>query len=350
MEEKTPIQKVVDIFNNYYGEDRVDLQDDKILVHFPRVTVSNENDRSVDITELYVKVQLNNSGLLIGTFTLNRTEYTIEQWYSSYLHSHVHSLNKSNLSEFKTPCLGSGPIKDTCLTLNSSFDEDIWNLFVFELDKYVQTESVSGIPYMYLEKIGMTPGGYTERTIEISESIQSLPYTMIQPVNDILIQKFLPYLINSRLFSFNYNGKYGIADSPYNIVVRMSNLFIEWYNNLPAEEQGTIQEDLMSSECLIVCKASSGIITRKSVINHDYNQYRRVQGSPLWRFKGETLHLSITGIPENDNNPIEGVDENQSILLHPVVVMYIVNRILKVINYRYGRFEGVGPDKKATYI
>lgn len=348
MEERTLLQRVVEIFINYYGEDRVDLQGDFIYVYFPHVTITNENDRSVDITELYAKVNVNICGELIGTFTLNRSEYTIEQWYSDYMHSHTAGIPKYNLSEFSSPCLGTGPIKDTCATLNLRFDEDIWRLFVFELDKYVHTESVSGRPYRYLERIGTPPLSSEEnREIRINLNQRSMPNCMVP--DTVIMDRFLPYVIQRRLLSFAFNRKYIVADSPYNIVVKLSNLFIEWYNNLPALEQGTIKEDMFNRGILIICKVNGDHIIRKQVINHNFDEYRRAVGTSLWRFKGNTVRLNITGIPE-DNNLVIEIDENSSVLLHPDVVMYLVNKILRIINYKYGNTESSESGQEPIYL
>lgn len=155
MEEKTPLQKVVDLFIDYYGEDRIDLQNNDIIIYYPSVIITNEHNKSHEIKELYTKVKVHNNGSLNGTFSFVRAEFTLEEWNSDYLHSHVSGINKSLPSNFKSSCLGSGPIRNTCLSLNDSFDEDIWKLFIFELDRYIQTESLEGGPYRRLENIGI---------------------------------------------------------------------------------------------------------------------------------------------------------------------------------------------------
>lgn len=353
MEEKTPLQKVVDAFVDYYGEDRVDLQTGYsgsfILVYFPRVTVTNERDRSVDITELYTRVKVDDLGKLIGTFTLNRAEYSVDQWYSNYMHSHIAQIPKSTLTEFQNPCLGSGPIKDTCAYLNRTFNEAIWRLFTLELDKYVHTESISGVPYKYLESIGAPPdNSVIDSLVNINEGQRNKPVCML--TDSVLLERFLPYLIEEKPFSFGFNDGYYIADSAYNIVVKVSNLFIEWYNTLPLSEQGTMKTDMFNSGLLFMCKISDGNIYRKEVVHHNYDAYRSKVGTQLWKFKGEHLRLNITGIPVDDNIPTINMDENVSILLHPDAVMYMVNKMLKVINYRYGTTETPRPGQEEIYL
>ena len=57
-----------------------------ILVHFPRVRVTNEHYRFVDINHLWVKVGIKASGAGIGYFTMNRSEYELSHMRADYMH------------------------------------------------------------------------------------------------------------------------------------------------------------------------------------------------------------------------------------------------------------------------
>lgn len=339
MEEKSPIEKIVDILADYYGEDKVDIyphdaDKSRILIYFPRVTVTNENNRSTEITELYVMLSIDNNGLLIGSFLLNRSEYSTNEWASDYMHSHVCGINKANLSEFSHPCLGSGPIRGTCCSLNTAFDEDLWRLFSLELDRYVHTESIVGVPYRYLERINKP--SYTIMYYN--------KHTWIKPENmdSGVFRRFIPYLIRKRPFSFGFNRRYYIADSYNNMIVKMSNTFIEWYNSLPDSEKGTIKTDMLSSGALIVCKIENGNIFIDSSRTSDLI-YRHAIGMELFRFKGKPVKLNIVMSPERP-------DENTSVLINPNIVMYIINRIVEVINYKYGRTVITDPYQEEFFI
>lgn len=351
MEENTPLQRVVDIFIDYYGEDKVDLRGNNILIYFPHVTVTNEYDRSVDITELYVKVNVEGSGKLIGTFTLNRAEYTVAQYISGYMHSHVRNIPKGNFAMFQSCCLGTGPIKDTCLSLNREFDEDIWRLFAFELDKYVHTESVAGVPYIKLETIGIPRGGIRDIQVDIPEfHVENNPVTLSSM--DTLLQRFLPYLIEKKPLSFNFNGKYSIADSPYNTVIKVSNTFIEWFNTvLTPEERILIGAGFREEGIILVCKVANGVIIKRTRVrpSFDANSIRSKIGAALWVFKGTRLSLNITDFPEGSDLSMPE-DENTSTLLNPDVVMYIIHRMLRVINHRYGKTESTESSETALYL
>lgn len=321
METKDPILVVLDIFNSFFGEDNVDLQGRTILVHFPSVTVTNENDRSVDITHLWAKILLEYNGTLVGSFNLMRSEYTEEQFASGYAHSHINSVNTNNFHSWKNPCLGSGPINHTIAALNREFSEDMWNLFCLELSKYVTVESLIGVPYMRLEAIGNRSG----RPIVLRDSRE---VEMNDPDEWIeVINKFMPYVIHKKPFKFNYNnGSFGISMSPVDIVVTLSNLFIEWYNGLDSSIQPS-KEFLFENAILkeaTFCNSKLCYAQASSIPN-----FRGIIGTDLFKFKDEYIKLNIirSNHPENSN----------PILLSSEVASIIVDKILRIINYRYGK-------------
>ena len=118
-----------------------------ILVHFPHVRITNEHDRYVDINHLWAKIKITSEGTMNGNFTLNRSEYQAIHFMSNYMHSHVSSIPRDDLTRFMSPCTGDGPINSTISSLYREFDSDLWQLFCLELSKYVTVESISGRPW-----------------------------------------------------------------------------------------------------------------------------------------------------------------------------------------------------------
>lgn len=126
------VYQVYEVFQNFFGIDSVDLQDlpdddtiaakfsernismredgscyeghgnafnsvirdfstvtPFILVYWPRVKVTNENNRYIYIQDLYAKIKLDINGCMPVEdtgFRLNRATYPIEQWECSYMH------------------------------------------------------------------------------------------------------------------------------------------------------------------------------------------------------------------------------------------------------------------------
>ena len=165
MVENNYVQEIVNIFNDYFGEDKVDLKSPEdrssgwdIIVYFPEVTVTNEKHQAVKIYDLFAKVPIREDGVhLYDKFYLMRSTYTHAQAISGYTHSHIP--RSTSLGDWGIPCLGTGPINSTIYTLehiSESFEEikPFWELFCRELDEYTQVESLSGGPYIRMETIG----------------------------------------------------------------------------------------------------------------------------------------------------------------------------------------------------
>lgn len=346
-------EKVIEIFKDYYGEDRIDVQGNTIMIHWPEVTVTNENDRSTIIKELYAKIGVDSEGKLVGTFTLNRSEYTCVEWYNDYMHSHVRSIPKERPYFFQSSCLGSGPIKDTSSYLNANFSEEMWMMFALELDKYVHTESVAGVPYHYMERMNMLPEtGYNEVTVPLYSAPQTIPLSLWD-----YMPSFIRYMIGKRAFGFTFSGRYSINMPSYNVIITMSNLLIEWFNGLDMNntEKRELLDRMFDTMFLIRCKADGTSIKEFIKQIPDYETYRNADGTELWEFKGNRLYLRITGIPTDEE--IEesyrnlDTDSNTSYVIRPCFVSYIIDRILRIVNYEYGKTEEINrPDKRVYQI
>lgn len=355
-------RRVYEIFCDYFGEDKVDMQGFKtleqyilsgggsiidfppnifLLVWFPEVTVTNENDRSVDIQDLYMKVPISADGSMDGSPTMNRATYPLDQFLSDYMHSHTPGINKNSPSHFQHICTGSGPIQNTVGNLNGGFDEDLWQLFCSELEDFVHVESLSGGPYRRMEKIGIIN--------RMDEIPMSFPYTVAGDlnhnrfVNSIsteeeeevktynLIADFTRYLLKEGGLPMEFsNGNYSIGMSYIDCTIYLSNKFIEWYNR-----EDNPYRRLLSSEFLIIHAILGKHLIKngklyKSFVANEMEEVRRYEGDMICTFKGTPVlrHIFIQGAPSEDNLPL---------LLCNKIVKNIVGAIVKVVNYRYGR-------------
>ena len=298
-----------------------------ILVHFPHVRVTNEHDRFVDINHLWAKVKVMYNGTLNGGFTLNRSEYTLLHIRSGYMHSHVSNIPINDFTKFQNPCTGSGPINGTISALNRDYDVDMWNMFCLELSKYVTVESVAGVPYHHLERLG-TSG--MEAGIDRFITYLSPNYYggALAPGK---FREFVRYFINSKKLKFNYvNGSYSIGMSLIEFIVLISNEFIKWYNDqFNKDELTTKFADLKSFGILMECIIDNGKIYYDGGRNN-VNSYAQYIGKKVCVFKGKEITVDITDIAEVRN-------ENKSIILDTRTALYILTAILTVLNYRYGR-------------
>lgn len=324
------VEKVVNVLTNTTVKERIGnakFNGIFILVHFPHVRVTNEHDRFVDINHLWAKVKVSYNGTLNGGFTLNRSEYTLLHIRSHYMHSHISSIPTGDFTQFQNPCTGRGPINGTISALNRDYDEDMWNMFCLELSKYVTVESVAGVPYNYLEKLGTN-----DMEVGVDRFITYLsPNYYERVITPDKFREFVRYFISSKKLKFNYvNGSYSIGMSLIEFIVLISNEFIKWYNDQFNKEELTAKfADLKRHDILRECIIDNGKIYYDRGRNN-VNNYAQYIGKKVCVFKGREITVDITDIAEVRN-------ENKSIILNTQTALYILNIILKVLNYRYGR-------------
>ena len=307
-----------------------------ILIRFPRVRVTNENNRYIDIEELYVRVPLTWSGTMSDRFEMIRTSYDIVQWLSGYSHSHLRSVG--SFPSFQAPCLGSGPIRSTIDRLSDSCDLDIWGLFCFELAKYVTVESLAGGPYFRLENVGDNIGRHTSTPCMYREEYI--------PNIDIGVKGFINYFVGLKNMKFAYsNGAYTLGESSVNFWIRVSNEFIKWYNYQYSIGAVTYTLDvLISMRMLVQMYVVDGKAYTRETNNNRVAQLGNSEGQVVLTFKGVDRNLTITGNRGNANN--------SSLLIDINLCDYIISTILKLVNCNYGREEKGETEagKKCQYI
>ena len=327
--------KVLDlVLNKLCSEEMVDSIGQKkfslgfILVHFPHVRITNEYDRFVDINHLYAKIRILHDGLMNGCFALNRAEYTYLHISHNYMHSHINNIPTSDFTRFQTPCTGSGPINDTISNLNKEFDSDIWRLFCLELSKYVEVESIAGVPYHRLENLSTSNIEAVENVFRVTNR---LDYYGISGIKD-LIRDFTLHFINQRKLKFNYaNGSYSIGMSFIEYMLVISNEFIDWYNKKFNNKEVTYSFDSLKSNIVLkeVIIANNKIYYENS--RRNVNLYTVYNGKRMCTFKGADVLINIVDLNEEKGN--------KSIILNINIALYILSKILRVINYRYGKSE-----------
>lgn len=341
------ITNIYERFVTYFGEERVDLQsyadtdiqfphyrseswlssDYIIIVHWPKVTVTNEFDASIDIWDLYAFTVISEEGQLKARPFFIRETYDRVQWYSDYLHSHVSSIGKHELPTVHDSCLGSGPIVNTIegLENNTYEDLDIWSLYCWELDKYVTVESLSGVPYKRLSDVGSTPSsgsGYSYFRV-----VPSVLHLNKQSYR--LTRELVAYLIRNNVLKYAYfDGSYHLASSFSDTVIDISNSFITMYNNsLPLRDYISI-ETLYKCDFLQKVKFVSGIFYLPD--NAYYMPIEAAKGTKLFTFKQKEVAIRIVNEDGTYTN-------NELIIINRSIIDYIVYLILKYVNFEYGR-------------
>lgn len=359
--------KILEIFNDFYGEENVDMQGfpsfdsfcDRvkegnhsrdslrgeyigfILVHFPEVKITNEHDRFVICKHFYVKVGIKANGKSVGYFGINRSEYQKSHISSDYMHSHISGIPKNDFTNFLSPCLGSGPIRSTVSTLSISYDESIWELFCLELDRYMRTESINGGPYRRLENIGKS-----NKTILVVSTFSMTDTLNTGALVYSDISEFIRYFINRKLLTFNFiNNSYSIAMSYKDFSILVSNEFIAWYNNKYANaELSYTYSTLLDTGTLKKCIIKNNEIQYFEHISNTPNS--RYEGRRVCTFKGNIVRIHV--VDDYAEEP-----DNMSVLLNSSIINHLAKAVLSIVNYKYGRKdnnEEAGIGTTAKYI
>lgn len=301
------------------------LKNITILVYWPEVIISNESNVTHLIRDLYAKIEVTPNGTItpIG-FRLNRTTYTDAEWASDYMHSHINSIPKGNLSEFQSPCLGSGPIRNVINVLCRNYDKEWWESFAFELDRYVRVESIAGIPYRRMSNIIVSTGS-SRRTssIYLSGCIGNTPDVWANKL--IFIQNFIRHCCQNLKFKFSFNGcTYIISEAQNKFWLRISNEFIKYYDAHKEEYKFTF-EDLVETNLLKPCileGTSFKEITDRNAMNYEERD--------AFIFKGVMQRLKIIR-----TMPLE--QENLIYILSPLIAGKFYNILPYVIDINYGK-------------
>lgn len=314
MEEVNKRQEVYEVFKEYFGEDRVDLQTEgKLIVYFPTVTVTNEIDESIVITDLYVQIKLSTEGLIYGTFEMTRGSYTLSQVLQDYIHSHAFTIPEENA--WSKVCLGNGPIIHTISVLSTECDLDRWELFCFELDKYVTVESEIGIPYHRLRNVSRS--AFTETSLDLKYDYVRADYAKFP----IVLEPFLSYLINKDVLQFTQVGNHWyIAQSFTEYISVLTSVLKEYIieNNLDSQiffNNGILRKGLYKNDKFI----TKELLGRRA---YTYD----LEGRIACTFKGNVIRISVT-------NDIIEVDDSRDLIVDPKLANFILYKVLNVLNY-----------------
>ncbi len=154
---------------DYFG-DRVDIKDSYFIVYFPKVDVTNSNDRQHTIYETYLKVywenfknptflenifhyynvnDVNNVSNLVKFISIKgiRTRFSEEEYNSNYVFSHL----QKNPLDWANACLGEG-ILNNYKNIVIDSDEKLLG-YCMALENYLTWESLEGGPYIKIRDI-----------------------------------------------------------------------------------------------------------------------------------------------------------------------------------------------------
>lgn len=132
-----------------------------IIIHYDKLTISNSNGKTHDITDLFVKISIvrDDNEIHISHLSGGRTSITYAEYCSNYFHSHLPQGQRKVFSNNTLPgwgsfCRGSGHINDFMAELNSDgITEERLIPFLVQITGLVSWESLEGGPHKTMRNI-----------------------------------------------------------------------------------------------------------------------------------------------------------------------------------------------------
>jgi len=292
----------------------------KIVIHYPKFTISNSVDETHEIKDLFVVLELVRGTSTTGQTTIYiedikgiRSTYTDKEIANGYVHSHLHSkgFNNDYYTDYFTAdsfCLGQGEIKDTMMLMQTHSNIDLFEMFLLNLDTMVAWESIEGKPYKRMKKIAEgTPGNPPD------DDICNILYT-------VLINKLI-----RREVELNYimqNNRYNIKrDSKLNNVIK--EILFDESNDLKSYWTNYLVTRTIDGQLLYLSKDKRGFTPL--FIQASSLPYSKVDEVPYILFRGKKFELTVI--------KTHGIDP-RAYDVSPILINYVAKELEQ---YLYGK-------------
>ncbi len=309
----------------------------QIVVHFPEVTITNENNKSIIIQDLYTKVYINGLGNICSAPLFNRATYPYVQMVKGYMHSHIRDIVTNDT--FIDSCLGSGPINRTIHSLRMEYEEGLWKLYCIEIEKYVHVESLQGGPYHRLENVTKSIIKKVHPEIKMCTSF---PIHDDDVLRDFLIN-FTSILIASPELKWitTYKLGYSLGMSLSEFILVASKIFINYYNTELLKNNIDLPQNYLIDVNILSNYIFEGDTLAELYSDETLSPSRAsLQGRELFIFKDKPVIFNI--LPKNYNP-----DNKNLILLSQNLCNYLATQLTYIINY--GNFTN-STSQKRLYI
>lgn len=169
----------------------------ELLIRYPHITITNTRKESREIEELYCVLTFNKSFLLKG-FEGFRAKMSFNDVKNGYRHSHLNSRSLESLFSVSAFCTGSTDLTALKSEFMEGFDADRFDLFLYQINNFVEWESLEGTPYVHLSTVN------NRNFTVLSREPLDLPQTITNDFNKFCAA----YKENPDLFKpiLNYNN------------------------------------------------------------------------------------------------------------------------------------------------
>ena len=196
-----------------------------IIIRFPHVVIRNEHLTEHNIDNLFVKLFMYPNGTFVTSCIYGtRSQVTRPEFRYNYEHSHLPAVGA--FKRFRKFCTGTGPFDSLLQQLTVNNSPALWMEFFDMLRTYVRIESLTGVPYRYIERIATEGGGSNSATSGTTYYMPLTNYKLnCELLGSIVLYRFTysilyyycKYLVEEGFmveFGYTYNGTatYNLGD------------------------------------------------------------------------------------------------------------------------------------------
>lgn len=272
-------EQIRELVEENYGEDGyVEKSGSRINIYlrFPNMEITNSRDETNHIKDLYVKIciadiRIDQTYKFSVEFQGRRTTFSLAEYRSNYIHSHLPSGGFYNWNNF---CLGSSDFSIIIENLKLSPTKENWELFLMSIPSYLSWESIEGGPHIQMRNICLS-GQISESSIkeELKRISGSLPLEVFEWIDTLSIRE-TPYLYDffnkhSKLRRLSLEGSNLEEDAKnYQDHLNRENK-LKWKENVidysiyyEVPEEGNIEKSLVD-KYIEILKAETKQFTKK---------------------------------------------------------------------------------------
>lgn len=238
-----------DVFLDYYPDERIDIRPSSylaeafaleaegkeihsdleaqikhhsslsIVIHYPELVITNSRNGShYTIYGLYAQFEFPGYYIKLG-----RTDYTSQELYAGYRHSHIQTFNQLSMTPF---CTGSSntPINKILSIINTEkYKQDLATTvmsLILVWEESIRTESSEGGPYIYFANVSSLT---KDTPITIPEAILPNCLVIYNKRMTAKITDFINYYCSLGLDKFYYDGRsWQLQDSDAEFIKRVT--------------------------------------------------------------------------------------------------------------------------------
>lgn len=282
----------------FYEVKKINSDKVEVYLHFPEITVNNSQKNSHKVRDILIRLTFSFKSYALTMFQAARYTYTLSEYNSRYMHSHIQYTNPGN---FTTSCChGTTDISNFESQLRTYYDSDIYELFLGLIGSWLGWESLEGGPYSKIENI------------KINSDSRIPPENLPQSILENNLYKFLK--------QFDFKAKI-IDKKDYE------------YLSLDEDYVDSLIDEISTSKCVKDPETSNFYqIPRSS--NYEANKTSFNSSFKDYTFKLRDKVLFPQLINDFDTSKFLTV-------ANPKIKQHIINTLKKIIDAKYSKGEGI---------